>query len=1113
MAQKKITYLDKLKFDPKLLGSFFGRYLQNKRLALLVVLAFVFLGVSSLIRIPRNLNPEVKIPYVIVSTVLPGAGPKDIESLVTVPVENAVKRIKGINNYESSSQENVSVVSLEFAAGTDPSKARDEVQRAVDSIGNFPSDVQDPSVTDIDFEDVPVWTFALTNANGGEVSSLMRLADRLKDAIEDISKVDRVELSGYDTQEIYVRAHPTEMREKGIDPFGISQALKNAAGSFPAGNLEVGNYSYPLNVEQTINTVSDIRSLQLRLNGQVIALGDVTTVEERSKPDLTLSYSASRDHQARPVVIFSVYRTRSAKINETVSATREKLEEVLSPYKKAYVLDDIQDYSKLIDDQFFDLYNNFLQTIALVFISMLLLFGARMALVASLAIPLTLLILFSVMEAAGLTLNFLSFFSLLIALGLFVDNNVVIVQGYASLMRSKKFTSLEAGLLVWKDYFIDLFSINLVTIWAFLPLLLATGIIGEFIKPIPIIVSAAMMSSVLVAFLFTLPATMFIMAPVLPQRLKVLLGLIGAIAAFIVLITVIPPSPLYVFTLCIGIVLCIISYLFRQSFWDGLKARFKTTSVVRVLVRRFRLGIDEGFISMHAISERYRTIIDVLLATRNMRLKTLAIVIVFSVISYLLVPLGLVENEFFPKADEDYVYVQVELPAGTNRTKMKAVALNLLEQFRFENNVKTVYARIGSRVQSGFSGGGSSSNILAYTFELEDKATRSENSVKFAQRLRKKYAAFSEGSLQVVEASSGPPVGSDVQIKLLGNDLNVLQNYAQKTQKFLQDLPGTVNVDRSIKSGVPKLTFVPDKTELSEHGISESQIGFSLRTFASGFTLGKVTLNDKELNVVYRMFETVPSPEDIGILHVNSTQGPIPLTELGEITLSNNPTVITRENGQRTISVTAGALPGYNPTILNKSLVDYADNRLKMEKGYSWQTGGSNEENAKSVQSILNAMAISAILIMATMVIQLGSFRKAFIVMLVIPLAVSGVFLWFALTGTPLSFPALIGTLALFGIVVANSILIVEKINKNLAAGIPEMDAISEAGASRLEPIALTSISQIIGLIPITLSDPLWRGLGGAIIAGLTFSGIIMLFFIPIVYYYLFPRKSGRVLQ
>jgi multidrug efflux pump subunit AcrB len=214
--------------------------------------------------------------------------------------------------------------------------------------------------------------------------------------------------------------------------------------------------------------------------------------------------------------------------------------------------------------------------------------------------------------------------------------------------------------------------------------------------------------------------------------------------------------------------------------------------------------------------------------------------------------------------------------------------------------------------------------------------------------------------------------------------------------------------------------------------------------------------------------------------------------------------VITREDGKRTISVTASVTEGGNTGQIGQRLEQWADNELGLDPGYTWETGGVNEENQESLNSIFQAMALSAVLILLTLVIQLGSFRKSIIVMLVIPLAVSGVLILFALLsplGLTLSFPAMIGMLALFGIVVNNSILIVEKINQNIAAGFDLKESIADACASRLEPIALTTMTTIIGLLPITLSDALWRDLGGAIICGLTFSGILMLFFIPTVYW------------
>jgi multidrug efflux pump subunit AcrB len=306
---------------------------------------------------------------------------------------------------------------------------------------------------------------------------------------------------------------------------------------------------------------------------------------------------------------------------------------------------------------------------------------------------------------------------------------------------------------------------------------------------------------------------------------------------------------------------------------------------------------------------------------------------------------------------------------------------------------------------------------------------------------------------------------------------------------------------------VSKVVFLPNYAKLAEAGISVDSIGLWTRIYASGFTLQSInfdkSVTDKE-DVVFKFGNGLPDVSGMSVLNIPTMTGSsVPLLSLGNFELKTNPTIINRENGKRVVTVTASAVKGFSAGQLNKGLETYAKT-LKLDSGYSWQTGGVNEENAKSIQSILQAMIVSALLILITMVVQFKSFRQALIVLIVIPLAVSSVFLVFALTGTPLSFPALIGVLSLFGIVVTNSMFIVDKINLNQREGMPFREAIADAGASRLEPIILTKLCTVLGLLPITLSNPLWRGLGGAIISGLLLASTIMLLFIPAVYYELF---------
>jgi len=259
--------------------------------------------------------------------------------------------------------------------------------------------------------------------------------------------------------------------------------------------------------------------------------------------------------------------------------------------------------------------------------------------------------------------------------------------------------------------------------------------------------------------------------------------------------------------------------------------------------------------------------------------------------------------------------------------------------------------------------------------------------------------------------------------------------------------------------------------------------------------------DNQKTDIVLRMDTGTAEVEKLSQLSVTNPSGKsISLLSIGRFVPKVSPTSITRENFSRTISVAAAVRPGFSITTENKKLEDFAKT-LDLPAGYEWKTGGVNEENAKSIQSILQAMVLSAILILITMVVQFGSFRQALIVLIVIPLAVSSVFLAYALTGTPLSFPSMIGILSLFGIVVTNSMFIVDKINLNRKEGMSFEESIADAGASRMEPIILTKLCTVFGLLPITLADPLWRGLGGAIISGLLVASTIMLLFIPVLYY------------
>lgn len=1089
------SYLDRIQFDPKLKNTLHGKYITNFRLVFLLILSIVIIGVINYFNIPRRLNPEVEIPIVTVTTVLPGATPEDIEALVTVPLEDQLKSVENIDTLTSTSRDNVSLVFIQFLSTVDPDDARNEVQQAVDTVTDLPEDAQDPRVAVIDFENQPVWTFALVS---DDLPSLMSLAENLQNDLEDLPEIAQAQVSGFEQQEIQVIVDPVKAQEYEISPPILSQAVSGAANSFPAGSITANGSVFSLAIDPGITTIDDIREIRITTSERVVTLEEIAEIKEISGLDQNKTYYADNGIASRRAVQFFVYKADSANIDTAASAAVTTVEETLTAYGDTVELVTISNYGELINDQFSDLVREFATTILLIFTVLLVFLGLRQAVIASITVPLTFLSAIAVANGLGLSLNFLTLFSFLIALGLLIDDTIVVVTAMTRYYASGKFTPSETGLLVWRDFFIPLWSTTATTIWSFIPLLLATGIIGEFIKPIPLIITSTMLSSTSIAVLVTIPLMIVFLKLVMPYRVRVLIQIVGALLFIGLIVLAVPKNTFMIPVVLVSILLGWLIFA-NWPFYREQAGMYLDLIPYRDVIRTKGTRIvREGVINLEAVSFRYRNVLERILISKQNRRNVIIFIVIFSLISYLLVPLGLIKNEFFPKTDENTVYLSVALPPGTTIQSTTAEAVALTQEARQVQDVDYVITETGYGFTATFDRSTDPANFLI-TFALPEPEDRDKTSMEIAQELRDRFSGYSKGKLSVIEISGGPPAGADIQISVLGSDYSILSSYSDQIMQFLERQAGVTNVDTSFKSGTSKLVFVPDQNKMADAGISRETLALWLRTYASGFTLDTIRF-DEEKDITLRLSQSQITPEDLGSLYIQSPQGNVPLLSLGELRLSTNPTSISHEDTLRTITVSGSVEEGYNIQEINARLEEFAAS-LELPSGYRWQTGGINEENQRSVNSILQAMALSFLLILVTMVIEFGSYRQSAIVMMTIPFAISGVFYIFALTGTPLSFPALIGILALFGIVVTNAIVVLDKINSNVDEGIPIKESILDASGSRLEPVLLTSLTTIFGLLPITLSDPLWRGLGGAIIAGLFFSGVIKLFFIPVVYY------------
>ena len=677
---KQVSYLNALQFNPELLTSFQAKFLGQIRLPILFILLIIIIGVFSFVQIPRRLNPQIKIPIVIVSTPLPGANPEDVEQLVTIPLERKLAGVDGLNTISSVSRENVSLITLEFVSSKNTKEATNDVQTEVNKVTNLPTDTQKPTVQSVDFENQPFWTFAITSKS--DTGSLMRFADQLKKNIEDISVVDHVGTSGLEDQTIEVIMDAQKIKEHKLNLPMVSQLVKLAAQSFPAGLVNTSASTFSLTINKNIQTVEDIRNIRLQTEGVSVRLGDIATVSERSKSGQQHTYITGSNTASKRAVQFFVFKKPNADIEKSFKQTEPVVTAEIKKYNGQFSLYSIQNSAQLIADQFTDLYHEFFNTSLLVFILLLVFLGLRQGIISNVTVPLTFLATFAVIQAAGLTLNFLTIFSFLLSLGILIDDTIVVVAAMTRYHKTGKFTPYQTGIMVWQDFIIPLWSSAITTVWGFVPLLLSTGIIGEFIKSIPLVVTTTMISSTLISVFITIPLMIVFLKPEFPPRVKIFLVIFGALLYGGFLTLLVPKNAALPIILIAGMILLYITYRVRKPLLQNSQQFVAKNKRLALFATWFGHFADHGLINIEGLSKRYRVVIENILSSKKSRKRTLIAIACFTILAYMLIPLGLVKNEFFPKSDEDLLYVSVDLPAGTSTQTVNEEMLQVAKSLR-----------------------------------------------------------------------------------------------------------------------------------------------------------------------------------------------------------------------------------------------------------------------------------------------------------------------------------------------------------------------------------------------------------------------------------------------
>ena len=1122
------SYLERLEFKPELRKTWLNFFVANFRVVILLILVITGWGLYSFMSLPRESNPEVKIPIAIVSTFYPGASPSDVEEFVTKKIEAKLSGLKGLSKITSNSYNSLSSIQVEFNANENLEDAIRNLRDKIATVKNdISTDAEEPIVSEISLDDVPIWSISVTGPYDG--FTLHDYVNDIKDELEKIPGVREIQIAGGDEVEYEIAYQPDRLIFYGITTDDANRAILSANVAIPSGNFENKNLIFPIRADGRMTEISQIAKIPVAhtQDGGTIFLKDIAKVQEKAIKKTAYSRLSTNGSVPQNSISLSLIKRQGSSVLDTVDEARLTVDRMIKSFAPGVTYSVTMDMAKEVRTSFDQLSHDFLITVLLVSIILFLIVGLKEAFVAGLAIPLVFFVSFGVLHTLGMTLNFLSLFSLILALGLLVDDAIVVVSATKQYLNTGKFTPEEAVLLVLNDFKWVLTTTTLATVWAFLPLLFATGIVGQYLKSIPVTVSITLIASLLVALMINHP-----LAAVL-ERIRLTRRFFFIIEGLLILFAGLLFYNGGVIQIILGVIALAVEIWLIVWYEKGgpaklrenkqlMNAEWKSDALIKKKLatqgdrshENLTNRLIHGIINFHALIPVYEKTLRYYIFNKKRRRLVLSLVVLLFIGSVMLVGSGIVRNEFFPISDQDYVYIDLSTPVGSNLNETNSKTVLVEEKIIGYPDVLSYSTTVGRASPNSGSFGGSgtgSSNLSSITLTLKDKELRSMKSYELADKIRNDLTADNIPGVKINVSSpaGGPPAGAAFEAHISGDDLEVLTRIINDIRPTLASIPGVINVDTSIKDSVPEYTFKLDPVALERNNLSAAYVGSVLRTAVSDIEIAKIIKGEKEIKLI-ATFDKKSIPDLVAIQNLqilNALKQPVFLKDVSTIELKPAVNVITRIDQKRTVVLSAGADSTTNgPTILKE--FEAKSKSYVLPQGYAITYGGENEQNAESFASIVKAMIIAIILIIATLVIQFNSFRKALIVLVPIPLALIGVFIGMAVFDVSIGLPALIGILALFGIVVKNSIILVDKISLNIKSGIAFEDAVADAGKSRLEAIFITSLCTIFGILPVTLSDEFWQALGSSVIFGLTLSSFLTLFLVPALYLILMKEKT-----
>ncbi|MBD3238120.1 MAG: MMPL family transporter [Candidatus Moranbacteria bacterium] len=1063
-------------------------FIRNTRVTFLVILLLLIVGIFQIGTLPKEREPEVKVPFGIITTVYPGASPLDIEEQITKEIESKISDLNGIKTIESSSNFGMSQISVEFEADQDLDDSLRKLKDKVDEAKpDLPEDASDPNVLEINFNDVPVLVFSLRGANYDK-SELKQFGEDLKDKLKSITNVNKVEVIGGEEREIQVEVKPEQLNELGLSVTQIIQTIKAFNTNFPIGSVEVDNFSYAARVENQFQTAEQVGNLIItNRNGVDIRVKDVAQVREDFQKTETISRISIGGDKSEESVSLQIYKRTGGDVTEVADKARKTVEEnrgFVYPEDLDVVI--TTDTAKYAEDSINTLIENGIGTIIIILVLLILFVGLRESMITSLAIPFSFFIAFTVLAFLDQTLNGISLFSLVLALGLLVDSAMVIVEGMYEKISKYKMSGYAAALLSIKEYSSPLTSGMLTTVAVFVPLLFVKGIMGEFMRVIPITVISTLIAALFVALTIVPAIGATILKPksheekqkkqrIWPDKwLKskkeqylILLMLVGILVASSVLIKI-----------------------------DSMMIRaIQVFLLIAILYFVYSLQILKK--TMNWLISLYDRKIDRIINSRNKRVLILAsaaillmVSLMIPIISMLNPKIGLLKIEQFGEYDADEFTINLTMPEGTVLEETQKVVRSMEEKIRNLEEMENYIVSIGANGE----------NKANFTINLTKEEERELTSGDISEIAREKLKTVTQGEVTVQEMQAGPPGSKPIEVKLAGNDLVELGRISDELKQRMIEIPGAEDIQTDMKFLPGEFLIIFDQEILAQYGLKTSDLAYEIRNGISGNDDIDITKQGQEMKIRVGYPENqIKNINELRNLPINTGSGKVFLGELGDISLSPSISSIKRVDQKRTVKITGRNADGKSP----KEIIAAFQEKVRdynLPAGYELIYGGENEELNEVFSDMFAKMIIGVILVFFILVVQFNSYRQALIIIYTAPLAMIGVIWGLTAANLSLDIPAFVGIVSLVGIVVNDAIILIDQINLNRKKGYYLMKSVVKAGHARMQPIMLTTATTVFGLLPLSIRDPNWRNMGFAIIFGLSFSTLLVLIVAPTFY-------------